>query len=216
MFKKIISIALIASFSFMTVGCGQKEYYTAIQSQNETITHLNLIEQQKEREADMIHEQRMAEIMNRSMIAAAKTPDMTDDILVPVLFMNMENQRTMAKVLMSQNRRSIQLQPIKAPDSFGDNVKKSAGLLLGVGGLILGITQSNNMKDIAEAGINASGTRIDASGNNNSITSDSFKLQNEGNGSMTSGDANIMSPTTTTIPEPEGSTPEPEPEPEPR
>jgi hypothetical protein len=175
MFKKIISIILISSFSFMTIGCGQKEYYSAVKSQNETITQLNLIEQQKEREADLIHEQRMAEIMKNSMIAAAKTPDMTDDVLIPVLFMNMENQRTMAKALVAQNKRPIQLQPIKAPDSFGDNVKKSAGLILGVGGLILGITQSNNMKDIAVAGMNAAGTKIDVSGNNNDVVNDSYK-----------------------------------------
>jgi hypothetical protein len=193
MFKKIISIAVITSFSFMTIGCGQKEYYSAIKSQNETITQLNLIEQQKEREADLIHEQRMAEIMKNSMIAAANTPDMTDDVLVPILFMNMENQRTMAKALVAQNKRPIQLQPIKAPDSFGDNVKKSAGLILGVGGLILGIAQSNNMKDIAVAGMNATGTKIDVSGNDNAITTDSYKLQNNGNdNAITTGDVMVL------------------------
>ena len=171
--------------SLMLAGCGQKEYYTAVQKQNEAIYQMNKIDREKERLDEQKHQEKMAIIMQQSLTAAAKTPDITDDILLPVLFMNMENQRSMVKMLASKDSKPMQLQPIKAPDSFGDNVRKSTGMVLGIGGLILGITQSNNMKDIAVSGMNAAGTHV-TTGDNSNVYSDSYK--NTGNDT---GDINI-------------------------
>jgi len=181
--KKTISIMII--MSLMLAGCGQKEYYTAVQKQNEAIYQMNKIDREKERLDEQKHQEKMAIIMQQSLTAAAKTPDITDDILLPVLFMNMENQRSMVKMLASKDSKPMQLQPIKAPDSFGDNVRKSTGMVLGIGGLILGITQSNNMKDIAVSGMNAAGTHV-TTGDNSNVYSDSYK--NTGNDT---GDINI-------------------------
>lgn len=185
---KIISCLVISSM--MLMGCGQKEYYQAVNNQNQAITEMNIKAQEDERRNDQIHEQNMLKMMSQSMESASRSPEITDDILVPILFMNMENQRTMAKVLMNKNGNVMALQPIKAPDSFGDNVRKSAGLILGIGGIALGISQSHALKDVAVAGIGAAGTKITASGDGNTITSDSYK---NGTDNVINGNENSIS-----------------------
>ncbi len=173
--KIVRFIALLMVSSMILMGCGQAEYYKAVQVQNENIAKNNAIAQQNKEKADAMHEERMLILLQNAMTAAAKTPDVTDDILVPMLVMNMESQRTMAQALTAGKSKPMQMQAIKAPDSFGDNVRKSAGLILGVGGIALGITQAHGMKDIAVAGINAAGSKMEVSGDNNSVTSDSYK-----------------------------------------
>jgi hypothetical protein len=138
----------------------------------------------------------MVKILQTSLNAAAQTPDKMDDVLIPVLLMNMENQRTMAKALMAGKERQVALQPIKAPETFGEAVKNSTGAILGIGGIIVGLTQSNNLKDVAVAGMNAAGTHNIVSGEGNSIVNDSYKsgsqntMTGDGN-SVTSGDLNL-------------------------
>ena len=174
--KVIKPIALSVVFFFLLAGCAaQKEYYTAVKEQNQNIAQMNKIAQANKEAADAAHEERMVTLLTQSMTAAAKTPDITDDILVPMLVMQMENQRTMAKALTAGKTHQMQMQAIKAPDSIGDNIRKSSGLILGIGGLALGISQANSMKDIAVAGINAAGKKMSVTGNNNSIVSDSNK-----------------------------------------
>ena len=174
--NKIIKFtSMLMASSIMLMGCGQKEYYNAIRTQNETIVRINAQREAEREKEERLHEEKMSMIMQSAMNAAAKTPDVTDDVLLPVLFMNMENQRTLAKVLTADKNKSLQLQKIKAPDSFGDNVRKSTGMILGIGGIILGVTQSHNMKDVAIAGINGAGNKMNVTGDNNSVISDSYK-----------------------------------------
>jgi len=191
--KSVTSIFCILITFFVGLffsGCaGQKEYYSAIKSQNETIQKLNAANAAKEAEADRKHEEQMTLLLTNSMVAAAATPDKTDDVLIPLLIMSFEDKRVMAKAL-SNNNDVYKFQVIEAPESAGDFVRKSSSALLGVGAIVSGIIQSNNTKDIAVEGLKASGSSV--SGDNNSVYIDSYKSgsQNTTSGSISAGDIN--------------------------
>jgi hypothetical protein len=193
-FLKIVTPMII--LSIVLAGWGHKEYFSAVKAQNETIHHMNLQREHEKYIEEQHHEEYMVKILQTSLNAAAQTPDKMDDVLIPVLLMNMENQRTMAKALMAGKERQIAFQPIKAPETFGEAVKNSTGAILGIGGIIVGLTQSNNLKDVAVAGMNAAGTHNIVSGDGNSVINDSYKsgsqntMTGDGN-SVTSGNLNI-------------------------
>jgi hypothetical protein len=199
MFKK----ALITLMCFSMLGltaCGQKEYFEAVKEQNITIQSMNLADRAARAKEEERHEERMLLLMQNSMRAAASTKDKTDDILVPLLIMSMEDKRVMAKALTANSEKPMQFQHIKAPDSFGDGVQKSTAALLGIGGIILGITQSNNLADIATAGLNAAGTHNIVSGEGNTVTNDSYKAGSQNtttgdNNAITAGSVTANSPT---------------------
>jgi hypothetical protein len=100
---------------------------------------------------------------------------------------------------MAGKEQQVALQPIKAPETFGEAVRNSTGAILGIGGIIVGLTQSNNLKDVAVAGMNAAGTHNIVSGEGNSIVNDSYKsasqnsMTGDGN-SVSAGDMNANSP----------------------
>ena len=173
--KVIKPIAIAVICVFVLAGCGQKEYYSAIKEQNQYIAEMSRAAEDNKRIDENAHQETMIVLLQQAMTSASKTPSVVDDVLVPMLVMNMESQRTMAKALTAGKERPMQLQQIKAPDSVGDTIRKSTGLILGAGGLILGIAQSNNMKDIAVAGMNAAGSKMSVTGDGNTITSDSNK-----------------------------------------
>jgi hypothetical protein len=198
--KKGIIGLCIASL-FLIGGCGQKEYYSAMQAQNVTIQKLNNRQIEIETARDNKHEEHMLLLINNSMNACAKTPDKTDDVLVPMLIMNMENQWMLGKVLASKNgTHTMQLQTIKAPETFGEAVKNSTGAILGIGAIWAGIHQSDNLADVAVAGMASAGVHNTVNGHNNALTSDSYKSASQNtttgnNNSTTAGDMAINSPT---------------------
>ena len=175
--KKIISIFVSCLvIPILLIGCAyQGAYYSAIKEQNLRIAKIQA-EQKKERDKEQyLHEEKMAKLYQSSMVAASKTKEITDDVLIPILFANLETQRTLSKALSSGNEQSINIQKIEKPDSFGDQVQKSASVILGVGSIGLGIVQSHAMRDISVAGLNAlaksAGKRIEVSGNGNIVES---------------------------------------------
>jgi len=188
MLKK--ALIILSCFTLLGISaCGQKEYFEAVKEQNVTIQSMNMANEARREREEQRHQERMLTLMQTSMQAAASTKDKTDDVLVPLLIMSMEDKRIMAKALTAGNEKPMQLQTIKAPDSFGDGVRKSTGALLGIGGIIMGITQSNNMADIAAAGMNAAGVHNSITGDSNTITSDSYKTASQNK----MGDSNTVS-----------------------
>lgn len=186
----LISATLFCVSPFLLMGCAdQSKYYDAVKAQNTTIQSLRTQAMQEKRDADIRHEERMTQLIKDAMTAAASTEDKTDDVLVPMLIMNMEDKRIMAEALTAGKNNMPSLQPIKAPETAGEFIRNSTGALLGVGAIVTGIIQSNNMKDIAVAGMNAAGTRIDVSGDGNAITNDSYKT---GSQNSINGDSNYL------------------------
>jgi len=170
---KFIACALLASVFLF--GCADKEYYNAIRAQNETIWKINSERAEREAQREKQHEALMMQLITNGVVAASKTEDKTDDVLVPMLIMNMENQRIMADALKSRNTRTPQLQQIKAPDSIGDIIRKSTGAILGGMGLYVNMKQSSDMRDVAIQGMSHAGTNTTVNGDGNSTVLDSYK-----------------------------------------
>jgi hypothetical protein len=209
MFGKI-SCLLGSIVILLLSGCGQKEYYDAVKAQNITINSMNIEKHKSEQLAEARHEERMLVLIKSSMTAAAGTPEKTDDVLVPLLIMSIEDKRVMAHALTANSNKQMQLHIIKAPETFGEAVQKSTSAILGVGAIVSGIIQSNNLTDVATAGISSAGTTNTISGEGNSITNDSYKTgsQNTVTGDsnkLSSGDMSTLydSPTTEASEEPE-------------
>jgi hypothetical protein len=146
---------------------------------------MNLRHDKKQEIEQQLHEERMALLIQQSMVAAAKTPEKTDDVLIPIIIMGLEDKRIMAHALTASNKKAISFQPIKAPETVGDAIQKSTGLLLGIGAIVNSALQSKHLADVAEAGISSAGTSSTVTGNGNAITNDSYKTgsQNNINGS---------------------------------
>jgi hypothetical protein len=186
-FLKVVAPMII--LSVVLTGCGQKEYYSAVKAQNETIHHMNLQREHEKYLEEQHHEEYMVKILQTSLNAASQTPDKMDDVLIPILLMNMENQRTMARALMAGKEQQMALQPIKAPETFGEAVKNSTGAILGIGAIWAGIAQSNNLTDVALGGMAAAGTHNIVSGHDNKIINDSYK---SGSQNTTTGNNNAI------------------------
>ncbi len=148
--------------------CGFDKYYDAIGAQNAIIHQINVDRKATERREDIQHQENMMLLMESAIASAAETDSETDDVMVPMMIMMLEDKRTMAKALTAQHKRNISLHEIKAPDTFGDGVKKSAGVLGIVAGAVVGIVVSNNVTDIAKSAIAGSGTHTTMNGNDNS------------------------------------------------
>lgn len=171
MLNKLLVVGLVAG-SLTIGGCAgnYEKYAQAVKEQNLT---LQLRLEQREREKEYLrhqHQEKILAMATKAMAAAARTPDKNDDVLVPLLFSVLEDKWEIAENVASSNSRIPRMQAIQPPEQFGDIIHKSTGLILGAGGIALGIVQSNNTRDIAEAGLKAAGTNV--SGNNNSVAVD--------------------------------------------
>jgi len=198
--KSIKLLVSVAIMSLLLAGCGQKEYYTAMEKQNTLIYQMNLQHEHEKMLDEQRHEEHMARLFQTSLSAAAQTKDKTDDVLIPILLMNMENQRTMAKALAAGKERQMALQPIKAPETFGEAVKNSTGAILGIGAIWAGIAQSNNLTDVAIAGMAGAGVHNTISGHDNKVVNDSYKSASQNtttgnNNTMTGGNIDASCPT---------------------
>lgn len=170
---KIISLVAISLMSVGLMGCGNHgEYVKAVSDQNLKIHEMNLQHQTNKERENFLHEEKMSTLMSNAMLSAGATPDKMDDVLVPLLFASMEDKKVMADAL-SKNDNIIPFQKIEAPETFSEAIKNSTGLILGGAGVALGIVQSNNMADIAIAGISRSGTSTtyNTSGENHTVGS---------------------------------------------
>ena len=175
--KRILTAILCLSLALPMVGCGQDygQYAQAVKEQNIT-RQLRMETAAREREySQKQHEIKMAQITGSLVIAAGKTENPNDDMMVPLVIMMMEDKWAMASMAARASEPKEQMATIEAPDTIGDTIQKSTGLLLGAGAIWLGITQSNNMESIATAGMAAAGNKNTITGDGNTLTSDSYK-----------------------------------------
>lgn len=115
------------------------------------------------READQrAHELKMTQLTANLMTAAAQTPEKSDDVIAPMMVMVLEDKWNMAKSVADSKPQPAMAQ-IQAPTTIGDEIKKAGSTLIGLGGIYLGIKQSDNMADVAKAGIAGAGTHNTAS-----------------------------------------------------
>lgn len=170
--KKCILLALVLPF---LVGCGQKEYYQAVKEQN--ITMQLRMENERATRADrsMRQDRETIVLIEKLALSTGKTKTPHDDFMAAMMLMMVQDKSNMSDLAYNLTKKDMQLQTIQAPDTVGDIIQKSTGLVLGGAGLTLGIMQSNNMKDIAVAGMNAAGTHNNVSGTNNTLNADAFK-----------------------------------------
>jgi len=194
---KIVVYCVISAFALASLNaCGYKDYANAVKEQNLTIQQKRLMYQADKESERRIHKEKMLLMAISAMAAAKTTEDGSDDVMVPMLIMTLENSWIMSEAIASMNYKPEQTFAIQAPDSFGDGVKKSAGAILGIGAIALGFQNSKNMKDIAVAGMNGAGTNI--TGDNNTYSSGSGDslgtLDLSGEGSYSN-----IKPTTTDI-----------------
>lgn len=178
-------LALLLAVALLT-GCGQKEYYAAVQAQNDRI-----LKQHNDREERLAREEtakneRLMQADRAAIEAVGRTPDKTDDVLVPLMIA----QRETISTIVAANKPVVQppVLQIQPPETAGDFVQKSTGLVLGAGGMVVGAIQSNNMKDVAVAGIAGAGVHNYANGKGSVITSDS---QNAGSKNTAGGSQKI-------------------------
>jgi len=166
-------ICLVTCCFILTIlnACGYKEYAGAVKEQNLAMQQRRLIHQADQEAKRRAHKEKMLMLAVNAMKAAQATADKSDDVMVPMLVMTLENSWIMSEAINSMNYKPEQTLAIQAPDSFGDGVRKSTAAILGVGGIILGIQNSDNMAEIAVAGIHGAGTNI--TGNSNTFSSGS-------------------------------------------
>lgn len=175
--KKILTTALCFALILPMVGCGKdySQYAQAVKEQNIT-RQLRMETERREREyAQRQHEAKMAKLTGDLVMAAGKTENPNDDMMVPLMVMMMEDKWAMAQAAAAANAPKEQLAVIRPPDTIGDTIQKSTGAILGLGGIWLGIKQSDNLAKVATTGITNAGTNTYVSGENNSAYTDGSK-----------------------------------------
>lgn len=195
--KSLISVLLL----FTLIGCADRDEYYKAHQQRESSRQLYQEKAERQRAYEreqlelkrMAHRERMSVLSAQALAAAAATENKIDDVLVPYHLASLEDKWAIAD-LLAETRTSapveIKYDHIEAPEKPSEYARIGANLLLGGGALYLGIQSSNNLKDVAVAGINSAGNHFYGDGNIN----DSYKtgtdntLYGEGN-SVTSGDA---------------------------
>ena len=189
MFSKLV---ILFSIPIFLLGCTKDygHYAQAVKEQNLT-TQLKIEQRSRDKEYRRdLHQEKIVSLIGSATRAASATPGKEDDLMLPLIFMILEDKWAVAEIMASSNEKAIPMQVIEAPDSIGDTIQKSTGMLLGVGAIALGVIQSNNMKDISVAGLNAAGTHNYVSGDGNKLTSDSFK-SGSNNSVVAGGDSTI-------------------------
>jgi hypothetical protein len=176
-----------------TVGCADYGQYA--QAKKEEAIAAQLLasrEEAKEALEQREHEAKMITLTNNLMTAVAGTTDKTDDVLAPLMVMMLEDKWSQTKTMSTLLKPKPQVSEIKAPESAGEFLQKATNLVLGAGGIYLGVRQSDNMKDVATAGINGAGTHTTA-------TNGSFiNTGKTGDGSVNSGSSAPVTTTNTT------------------
>lgn len=189
--KKCLLLALVLP---LLVACGQKEYYQAVKEQNITLQLRMENERATRTDRSMRQDRETLVLIEKLSVATGKTATPHDDFMAAMMLMMVQDKSNMADLAYNLTKKDMQLQKIEAPDSAGDIIQKSTGLILGAAGLTLGIMQSNNSRDIALAGIAGAGVHNTVSGENNILTSDSYKsgtdnIVNAGGDSIITGGA---------------------------
>jgi hypothetical protein len=173
MLKRILGVALCLSLS----GClANEKYYDAVTQQNLTTQLVSAKEEKKSEIRRHDHQEKMATILATALSAASKSSDKTDDVLVPIVFMTLEDKWSVSEMLADSRKAPTQLQKIEAPEKTSDIIKATGSTLLGLGGIYLGVKQADGMVDIAEAGIKAAGVTI--TGDKNIVDSQKSNTDN--------------------------------------
>lgn len=193
--KRILTTILCFALVLPMVGCGKdySQYAQAVKEQNIT-RQLRMETERREREYEQRkHEEKMAKLTGDLVMAAGKTENPNDDMMVPLMVMMMEDKWAMAQASVAANEPKEQLAVIRPPDTIGDTIQKSTGAILGLGGIWLGIKQSDNLASVATAGIANAGTNTNVSGYNNSAYTDgstsNYDSYNNANGSGQNGNS---------------------------
>ncbi len=167
-----VALLLCMSFTGCTIGYG--DYAQAVKEQNITLQLMAEKETTKREEAQRKHEEKMLTLTGNVMQAVAKTPDTSDDVIAPIMVMVLEDKWQTTKTLGDATKPTVALNKIEAPESVGDSVRKMGSTILGIGGIALGIVQSNNLADVAKTGINGAGVHDSY----NTTNTDSYKTNN--------------------------------------
>lgn len=202
MVRKIICLALIPLFLTSCAGLtggksDWKSYYDA-QKQLQLEKQLNdLKDERQEADAQRKHEEKMLKLSGDILLAVGKTENKVDDVLGPLMIAVLEEKYQTTRMITQLTKKKSQPVPIKAPETFGEKARALTPLILGMTGLAVNWRMSENMADVAVAGINGAGHVV--SGSNSTIATDSFKT---GTDNVIVGNNNALeasgSPTTTT------------------
>ena len=196
--KSILIVSLCIALALPLVGCSKdySQYAQAVKEQNIT-QQLRIETEQREREyTQQKHEAKMLALAGNLINAAAATDSKNDDMMVPLIIMMMEDKWAMAQANANANTASPQLVAIEAPETTGEVLRSSTGLVLGLGGLALGIIQSNNLTEVATAGMAAAGTHNVVSGENNTLKVSTTDSNNRASGADSSIGDTISTQTT--------------------
>ena len=163
MFKGII--LTICTLSLLIIGgCGNDKYYDVMK---EIVIAQQLQaakDEAKRADEQRKHEEFMAKFGTELMKNASASGDKSFQATAPLMVMLLEDKwSTQRAQVAAPVRPNVSLSDIRPPETWGEFIQKSTGVILGGFGTWLGITQSNNLTKVAVSGINGAGVHNTAS-----------------------------------------------------
>jgi len=163
-------------------GCADRtQYYQAVREQNTAIQIQRSAFERELKEIRQRHQERMVQMIGQAMKAAALTPDHTDDIMVPVLFLVLQDKWDMVEMMPKQNPGPGQMQKIEAPSDGADYLKAASPYF---GMLLTGLVGWKAFDTVADVAAQAGGQYFlngqNATMNQNSFNTGSYNNQTAG------------------------------------
>lgn len=184
--KKVVLTGIVLILCLSLTACGDYgKYAQAVKEQNIALQVQADKEDAKREAAQRKHEEKMLTLTNSALQAAALTPEKTDDVTTPLMIMVLEDKWQTSRMLADSKKRPAAVAQIQAPTTIGDEIKKAGSTLLGLGGIYLGVRQSDNMADVAKAGIAGAGTHNTATDGSSINTATDGSAINSGEGTAT-------------------------------
>ena len=178
--------------SLFLVGCADNyKQYAAAWKSLQLEKHIQSLKAEKDRialqkEFEVKYETRKLErerAYKDAALAAAKTKTPVDDILVSTMYM-MSSQQDMA-LLLTQHQSPVPVSVeskdavLVPPETTGQLVQRAGGTILGIGGIVLGITQSHNNKDMMVEALRHVGPTLNVTGDSARVAYDSYKTASQ-------------------------------------
>lgn len=162
--KKVVLAGIVLILCFSLTACGDYGKYAQAMKEQNIALQVQADKEEAKREAEQRkHEEKMLTLTNSALQAAALTPEKTDDVITPLTIMVLEDKWQTSRMLEQSRKRPAPVAQIQAPTTVGDEIRKAGSTFLGLGGIYLGVRQSDNMADVAKAGIASAGTHNTAS-----------------------------------------------------